>query len=164
MESLDTSRFYYLEANSNSCISSSICSLPPCSLEPLDSRKDIGVRWKELKKVQVFLSALLAFCGSFLWFECGVDVRWILRFCRAMWGYPGDKQEARPPLLGCATLISASNSALPLLVRTIIPVPCSAQRSCWNEQNVWRVGTDTITVIRAFTIASLLCSSSKARH
>lgn len=46
-----------------------------------------------------------------------------------------------------------SKPALRLLVRTI-PVPCSVQRSCWNEQNVWRVGTDTITVIRALTRAS----------
>lgn len=46
-----------------------------------------------------------------------------------------------------------SKPALRLLARTI-PVPCSVQRSCWNEQNVWRVGTDTITVIRALTRAS----------
>lgn len=65
---------------------------------------------------------------------------------------------------GCLTSISAPSSALPFLVRTIIPVPYSAQSSCWNEQNVWRVGTDTITITRVFTIASLLCSSYKARR
>lgn len=77
-------------------------------------------------------------------------------------GLPGDKREARPPLL--ADFDFSTSSALPFLLRTVIPVPYSAQRSCRNAQNVWRAGTDTITIIRVFTIAFLLCSSYKARH
>lgn len=90
----------------------------------------------------------VTFCESFLWFECGGghSVTIAVLQSHAVLSRGHDRTHSHlSQLQSQVTLTSAPTSVLLIQIsRPTVPVPRSAQRSCWNEWNVGWVGADRL--------------------